>query len=437
MAARWLPSASPTPTGRQATSPTRSRRSPTPSAAGDRFQTLLGATGTGKTATMAWIAEQVQKPTLVIAHNKTLAAQLCNEFREFLPGNAVEYFVSYYDYYQPEAYVPQADLYIEKDASVNDDIDRLRHAATAALLARRDVLIVASVSCIYGIGSPEEYEDKTVALGIGLEIDRGRDAPEARRHPVRAQRLAARARAVPRARRRRRGAARAHGVGLPDLLLRRRGRADHALRPAHRRDLRPARAPGDLPGDAVRHLAGDDRALGRGDQAGARGPGAALRVGGEAPRGPPDPPADRVRPRDAPGARLLQRDRELLADPRRARAGDAAAHPARLLRRGLPRHDRRVAPDRAPDRRHVRGRPLAQGDARRVRLPPPLGARQPPAPLRRVPRAGAAAPVRLRDARAVRAPQLDQHRRADHPSHGRRRPRGRAAARRRTRSTIS
>jgi excinuclease ABC subunit B len=141
-------------------------------AAGDRYQTLLGATGTGKTATMAWIVEQVQKPTLVIAHNKTLAAQLCNEFREFLPGNAVEYFVSYYDYYQPEAYVPQADLYIEKDASVNDDIDRLRHAATAALLARKDVVIVASVSCIYGIGSPIEYEDKTVVLGVGMEIDR-------------------------------------------------------------------------------------------------------------------------------------------------------------------------------------------------------------------------------------------------------------------------
>jgi excinuclease ABC subunit B len=139
---------------------------------GDRYQTLLGATGTGKTATMAWIVEQVQKPTLVIAHNKTLAAQLCNEFREFLPGNAVEYFVSYYDYYQPEAYVPQADLYIEKDASINDDIDRLRHSATAALLARKDVLIVASVSCIYGIGSPEEYGEKTVALGIGQEIDR-------------------------------------------------------------------------------------------------------------------------------------------------------------------------------------------------------------------------------------------------------------------------
>jgi len=140
--------------------------------AGDKYQTLLGATGTGKTAAMAWIIEQVQKPSLVIAHNKTLAAQLCNEFREFFAGNAVEYFVSYYDYYQPEAYVPQADLYIEKDASINDDIDRLRHAATSALLVRRDVVIVASVSCIYGLGSPVEYEQKTVLLGTGMEIDR-------------------------------------------------------------------------------------------------------------------------------------------------------------------------------------------------------------------------------------------------------------------------
>src|SRR5258706_8930711 len=112
--------------------------------AGERYQTLLGATGTGKTATMAWIIEQVQRPALVIAHNKTLAAQLCNEFREFFPANAVEYFVSYYDYYQPEAYVPQADLYIEKDSSRNDDIDRLRHSAISNILTRRDTIIVAS-----------------------------------------------------------------------------------------------------------------------------------------------------------------------------------------------------------------------------------------------------------------------------------------------------
>jgi excinuclease ABC subunit B len=140
--------------------------------AGERYQTMLGATGTGKTATMAWIAEQVQKPALVIAHNKTLAAQLCNELREFFPGNAVEYFVSYYDYYQPEAYVPQADLYIEKDSSQNDDIARLRLAATSALFTRRDVIVVASVSCIYGLGSPEEWRERVLILSVGEEHDR-------------------------------------------------------------------------------------------------------------------------------------------------------------------------------------------------------------------------------------------------------------------------
>src|SRR3954471_2586018 len=139
---------------------------------GDRFQTLLGVTGSGKTATMAFTIEQVQRPTLVIAHNKTLAAQLCNEFREFFPENAVEYFVSYYDYYQPEAYVPQADLYIEKDSSQNDDIARLRLNATSALFTRRDVIVVASVSCIYGLGSPEEWRDRMIWLEVNEEHDR-------------------------------------------------------------------------------------------------------------------------------------------------------------------------------------------------------------------------------------------------------------------------
>jgi excinuclease ABC subunit B len=140
--------------------------------AGERFQTLLGATGTGKTFTMAATIAAVQRPSLVIAHNKTLAAQLCNEFREFFPDNAVEYFVSYYDYYQPEAYVPAQDLYIEKDSSINDEIDRLRHAATAALFARRDVIIVASVSCIYGIGSPQVYNEKMQLFKVGASLDR-------------------------------------------------------------------------------------------------------------------------------------------------------------------------------------------------------------------------------------------------------------------------
>ena len=140
--------------------------------AGERFQTLLGVTGSGKTATMAFTIEQVQRPALVIAHNKTLAAQLCNEFREFFPNNSVEYFVSYYDYYQPEAYVPAQDLYIEKDSSINDEIDRLRHSATAALFARRDVIIVASVSCIYGLGAPEKYDAQCVVLKRGQMTDR-------------------------------------------------------------------------------------------------------------------------------------------------------------------------------------------------------------------------------------------------------------------------
>ncbi len=134
---------------------------------GDRFQTLLGITGSGKSATVAWTIEKVQKPTLVIAPNKSLAAQLANEFREFFPHNRVEYFVSYYDYYQPEAYLPSSDTYIEKDSSINDEVDRLRHSATSALLGRRDVIVVASVSCIYGIGSPEEYAKQVLLLRPG------------------------------------------------------------------------------------------------------------------------------------------------------------------------------------------------------------------------------------------------------------------------------
>ncbi len=137
-----------------------------------RYQTLLGATGTGKTFTIAQVICEVQRPTLVIAHNKTLAAQLCSEFREFFPDNAVEYFVSYYDYYQPEAYIPQTDTYIEKDSQINDEIDRLRHSATQAVLERRDVIVVASVSCIYGLGSPEEYSDITLKIERGGQYDR-------------------------------------------------------------------------------------------------------------------------------------------------------------------------------------------------------------------------------------------------------------------------
>jgi len=139
---------------------------------GKRFQTLLGATGTGKTFTVSNVIKEINRPTLVIAHNKTLAGQLYSEFKEFFPNNAVEYFVSYYDYYQPEAYVPQTDTFIEKDASINDEIDKLRHSATSSLFERNDVIIIASVSCIYGLGSPEEYKELVVSLRTGMEIER-------------------------------------------------------------------------------------------------------------------------------------------------------------------------------------------------------------------------------------------------------------------------
>ncbi|KRE52811.1 excinuclease ABC subunit UvrB [Phycicoccus sp. Soil748] len=140
--------------------------------AGEENTVLLGATGTGKSATTAWLIEEVQRPTLVMAPNKTLAAQLANEFRELLPHNAVEYFVSYYDYYQPEAYIPQTDTYIEKDSSINDEVERLRHSATNSLLTRRDVVVVASVSCIYGLGTPQEYVDRMARLKVGQQVDR-------------------------------------------------------------------------------------------------------------------------------------------------------------------------------------------------------------------------------------------------------------------------
>ena len=358
--------------------------------AGNRFQTLLGATGTGKTATMAWLIEKLQRPALVIAHNKTLAAQLCNEFREFFPANAVEYFVSYYDYYQPEAYVPQADLYIEKDSSRNDDIDRLRHAATASLLSRRDTVIVASVSCIYGLGSPEEYEKRLVNLAVGEEHDRD----ELLRKLIDTQ-----------------------YVRNDTLLGRGRFRVKGDVI-----EVQPASAETayriSLFGDEVEQITHFDPLTGEvyakldnltifpatqyvtskptieAAMGGLRGELEAqiraVRGRGQAARGAPDPPAHGVRHGDDEGARLLQRDRELLAGARGAARRVAAAHAARLLPVRLPLLHRRVAPDRAADRRHVRGRPLPQADARRLRLPAAVGARQPAAALRRVPAARSA-----------------------------------------------
>ena len=197
---------------------------------------LLGVTGSGKTFTIAKVIAKINRPTLVLAHNKTLAAQLYQEFKAFFPNNAVEYFVSYYDYYQPEAYVPQSDTYIEKEATINDEIDRLRLCATRSLFERRDVVIVASVSCIYGLGSPEAYYGMLLFVRQGETLDRRDLLSRARRGALRAQRLRARARQLPRARRRGRDRARLRGERDPDRAVRRRGGAHQRLRPAHRQD---------------------------------------------------------------------------------------------------------------------------------------------------------------------------------------------------------
>ena len=196
---------------------------------GDKAQVLLGVTGSGKTFTMAQCIAQVNRPTLVMAHNKTLAAQLYQEFRRFFPENAVEYFVSYYDYYQPEAYVPTTDSYIEKEATINDEIDRMRLSATRSLFERRDVIIVASVSCIYGLGSPEAYYGMMLPLERGQRIDRDQILQEARRDSVRAQRPRLQPRRLPRPRRHRRGLPVVRRHGAPDRAVRRRSRrADDA-----------------------------------------------------------------------------------------------------------------------------------------------------------------------------------------------------------------
>ncbi len=192
--------------------------------AGEKDVVLLGATGTGKSATTAWLVERVQRPTLVMAPNKTLAAQLANEFRELLPHNAVEYFVSYYDYYQPEAYVPQTDTYIEKDSSINEEVERLRHSATNSLLTRRDVVVVATVSCIYGLGTPQEYVDRMVRLKVGDQLERDQLLRRFVRDAVHPQRPGVHPRHVQGARRHRGDHSRLRGARGADRDVRRRDR---------------------------------------------------------------------------------------------------------------------------------------------------------------------------------------------------------------------
>ena len=319
----------------------------------------------------------------MIAHNKTLAAQLCNEFREFLPNNAVEYFVSYYDYYQPEAYVPQQDLYIEKDSSINEEIDRLRHSATAALLGRRDVVVVASVSCIYGLGSPERYDAQVVMLKKGEMVDR--DATLRKlvdNHYTRNDTALGR------------GSFRVRGETLEVFPA----YAESAYRAVFFGDeieqlqhfdpltgevIAEIEHVGHLAGHPLRHRPPDDRARRRGDPRRAGGPLQGARGAGQAARVAPPAPAHPVRHGDDARARLLQRDRELLAHPRRplgrASGPTACSTSSPTTSWCFIDESHQTVP---ADRRHVRGRPLAQADARRLRLPAAQRARQPAADLR-------------------------------------------------------
>ena len=368
---------------------------------GARGVTLLGATGTGKTMTMAATIEKLQRPALVLAHNKTLAAQLCNEFRTYFPHNSVEYFVSYYDYYQPEAYVPSRDLYIEKDSAINQEIDRLRHAATASLFARRDVVIVASVSSIFGLGSPETYNANCQVLVKGGSVDRD----ELLRKLVSLQ-YNRNDQALGRGTFRVRGDTLEVFPAYEETAFRAMLFGDEVERLQHFDPLT-----GELIRDDIEHVAVwpathynveegqlEDAVAEIGRELNARC--AELEERGQAARVAPAAPAHAVRHGDAARGRLLLRHRELLAHPRRPPARLAAVLPDRLLPEGLRLLHRRVAPDRAADRRHARGRPLAQADARRLRLPAAERAGQPAADVRRVPEDHAAARVRLGDARA-------------------------------------
>ena len=270
---------------------------------------------------MAQTIARVNRPTLVMVHNKTLAAQLYQEFRRFFPDNAVEYFVSYYDYYQPEAYVPATDSYIEKEATINDEIDRMRLSATRSLFERRDVIIVASVSCIYGLGSPEAYYGMLLPLERGQRISRERDPAQARRDPVRAQRPRLRPRHLPRPRRHRRGLSVVRGARAAHRAVRRRSRRAGVVRSADRQDAAAARQDRRLPEVALRRAARADEA-GRSRRSRKSWPGAAAKLEGEGKL----LEAQRLHQRTMFDLEMIQRDRllprhrELRAAPDRPRA---------------------------------------------------------------------------------------------------------------------
>jgi excinuclease ABC subunit B len=339
-------------------------------ARGLRHQTLLGATGTGKTYTLAQTIATHNKPTLVLAHNKTLAAQLYAEFREFFPNNAVEYFVSYFDYYQPEAYLPRSDTYIEKDSSRNDEIDRLRHAATHALFERRDVIIVASVSCIYGLGAPVDYGATVLKLRVGGQYRR--DA--VLRHLVDLQ-YQRNDQSLTRARFRVRGDTLELQPASEEYLIRIEFFGDvveriteldpltgELLNERREANVYPA-THFVTPTTSSRKPSSTSRPRWRSGSASSRPRAARWRR--------PAPAATTFDLEMLPRARLLHRRRELLAPPRPARGGLPAVDAARLLPAGLAARRRRVAHDDPAGRRHVQERSDPQGDPRRLRVPLP------------------------------------------------------------------
>ncbi len=285
---------------------------------GDRAQTLLGVTGSGKTMAMARVVELVQKPTLVLCHNKTLAAQLCAEFRDFFPHNAVEYFVSYFDYYQPEAYIAHTDTYIAKDSSINDEIERLRHSATQSLLTRPDTLIVASVSCIYGLGSPADYMEMAADIRVGESIDRDDFLRKLIGMQYRRNDLTLV-----------RGTFRVRGdtlefVGVDEELVHRieffgdEIDRDQRRQPAHRRVRHLQGRAQDLSGQALHHARREAAPRRHLDRERARGAAEVLQGQRQAARGAAAGAAHALRSRHAARGRLLQRRRELLGTALRA-----------------------------------------------------------------------------------------------------------------------
>src|SRR5471032_974536 len=359
------------------------------------FQTLLGVTGSGKTYTMANVIARMGRPAIIFAPNKTLAAQLYAEFREFFPENAVEYFVSYYDYYQPEAYVPQRDLFIEKDSSINEHIEQMRLSCTKSLMERRDVVIVATVSGIYGIGNPNEYHQMILTLRQKDRVAQ-RDIIARLIQMQYAQRSRFRPRHLPRARRHHRHLpGRACGAGGAPRNVRRRAGIDPAVRSVDR-----ARAPEDpalhrLSRLALRDAARHRAARYRDHQGRAARTAGVFPPGEQAHRRTAAGTAHPLRPGDDDGNRFHQGHRKLLAPSERRAAGRAAADAGRLPAGRRADVPRRVARAGRPVERHVQRRPFAQDQPGRLRFPPAVGAGQPSAEVRGIPAEDAPDRVRL------------------------------------------